>query len=110
MTWLAVALISWIVHAAVTVLAVRMVTPGNPANTLGRALLVTFLSAMLVGPLTGWLAILIVPLLIAAVVWVVIYMLAYGLGPLQAIGVGLLQTVLGWLVSVLVQMVLTSRT
>lgn len=98
MTWLAAALIRWLVSAAVTMAAVRFVAPGNPRNTLTRALGVTFLVALLVTPLTGWLAILIVPLLIAAVAWFALFMIAYDLGPLQALGVGILQTLIGWLI------------
>jgi len=98
MSWLLAALIRWLVSAAVTMAAVRMMTPNNPRNTLARALGVTFLVALIVTPLTGWLAILIVPLLIAMVAWFAIFMIAYDLGALQAAGVGLLQTVIGWLV------------
>ena len=101
MSWLVAALIRWLVSAAVTMAAVRMMTPNNPRNTLGRALAVTFLVALIVTPLTGWLAILIVPLLIALVAWFAIFMIAYDLGALQAIGVGILQTVIGWLVGIL---------
>src|SRR5947207_15919255 len=108
MTWLVAALIRWLVSAALTMGAVRVVTPGNPRNTLTLALGVTFLVALLVTPLTGWLAIFLIPLLIAAVAWFAIYMIAYDLGPLQAIGVGLLQTVIGWLVGLLVASLLTA--
>src|SRR5882672_3845302 len=99
MNWLVVALVRWLLQALVTVVAVRVVTPGNPRNTVVRALGVTFLVGLLVTPLTGWLAILIVPLLVGMVAWFAIYMIAYDLGPLQAVGVGLLQTVIGWLVA-----------
>src|SRR5437870_9679056 len=102
MDWLLAALLHWLVAAAVTMAAVRVVTPGNPHNSLTRALAVTFLVAMLVTPLTGWLAIFLLPLLIAAVAWFAIYMIAYELGPLQALGVGLLQTAIGWLMGKLV--------
>ena len=98
MSWLLGALVRWAVHAAVTVAAVNAVSPKNPDNTLGRALVVTFLCAALVGPLTGWLAILIIPLIIALVIWIAIYMLAYHLGPLQALGVGIIQTLIGWVI------------
>jgi len=106
MNWLVAALLRWLVSAAVTMAAVRLVTPDNPHNTLGRALGVTFLVALLVTPLTGWLSILILPLLIALVAWFAIYMIAYDLGPLQALGVGLLQTVIGWLVGKVVAVLL----
>lgn len=107
MNWLVAALLRWLVSAAVTMAAVHLVTPGNPHNTLGRAMAVTFLVALIVTPLTHWLAaILIVPLLIALVAWFAIYMIAYDLGPLQALGVGLVQTIIGWLVGKVVGMLL----
>ena len=106
MTWVVTGVIRWLVSAAVTYAAVRTVTPNNPDNTLGRALLVTLLVAVFVTPLTGWLAIFLVPLLIAAVAWFAIYMLAYGLGPLQALGVGILQTLIGWVVGLVLAAVL----
>src|SRR5947209_12042887 len=98
-------LVRWVIHAAVTVAAVRLITPGNPRNTLSRALLVTFVVAAVVTPMTlFWF--LLVPLIVAAIAWIAIYMLAYGLGPLQAMGTGLMQVVIGWLVGVILQMVL----
>jgi hypothetical protein len=109
MSWLIGALIRWVVHAAVTVAAIRAIAPGNPHNTLGRALLVTFLVAALVGPLTGWLALFIVPLLIAFVIWCAIYFFAYDLGPLQTIGVGILQTLIGWVVGLVLSAVMGGK-
>ncbi len=103
MSWLVAVLVRWFVHAAVTFAAVRAVTPNNPANTLARGLLVTFLVAILVTPLTGWLAIFLVPLLIAFVAWIAIYMLAYQLGPLQAVGVGIVQVLIGWAIGLLLR-------
>src|SRR2546423_885234 len=104
MSWFLAILIHWLVSAAVTMAALRVVTPGNAHNTLVRALGVTFLVAILVTPLTGWLAFFLLPLLIAAAAWFAIYMIAYDLGPLQALGVGLIQTVIGWLVGVVVKL------
>ncbi len=101
------ALIGWVVHAAVNVAAVRVVSPGNPRNTLGRALAVTAVAAVVVTPFT-WMAIFILPLLVAAVLWFLIYWLAYGLGPLQSIGVALLQAVIGWLVGLAVAAIYTA--
>jgi putative membrane protein len=102
MSYLLGALVRWLIAAAVTYAAVRVVTPGNPSNTLGRALLVTALVTLLLTPLT-WFAILIVPLVVAFIAWMLIFMLAYGLGPVQAIGVGLLEIVIGWGVNVLLR-------
>src|SRR4051812_37874381 len=92
-------LIRWLVSAGVTMAAVRVVTPGNPHNTLGRALLVTFLAALLVSPFVGWIqAVFIIPLLIAVVAFFAIYTIAYDVGPVQAIAVAIMQAVIGWLV------------
>jgi putative membrane protein len=102
MSYLLGALVRWLIAAAVTYAAVRVVTPGNPSNTLGRALLVTALVTLLLTPMT-WFAILIVPLVVAFIAWMVIFMLAYGLGPLQAIGVGLLEIIIGWGVNVVLR-------
>ncbi len=99
MAFLLAVLIRWLVSAAVTMAAVKFVTPGNPQNTLGRALGVTLVVTLLVTPLTTWLAILILPLLVGIVLWFAIYMMAYGLGPLQAFGVGFMQVLIGWLVN-----------
>jgi hypothetical protein len=104
MSWLIAGLIRWLVSAVVTMAAVRVVTPANPRNTLSRAMGVTFLVAILVTPLTWWLpAILILPFLVGMVAWFAIFMIAYNLGPLQAAGVGLLEVLIGWLVSVAVR-------
>ena len=85
MTWLALKILSWVLHAAMVMASVAAVSKNNPRNTLGRALAVTFLVAAVVTPLSiFW--ILIVPLILAGIAWIVIYMMAYGLGPLQAIG------------------------
>jgi hypothetical protein len=51
MTWLALKIASWVLHALVVMISVGAVSRGNPRNTLGRALLVTFLVALLVDSL-----------------------------------------------------------
>ena len=50
MTWLALKIASWVLHALVVMVSVGAVSRGNRKNTLGRALLVTFLVAVLVTP------------------------------------------------------------
>ena len=107
MNWFIGILVHWVVQAAVTMIAVRVVTPDNSRNTLARALAVTLVVAVVLTPLT-WLAILILPLIVAAILWFAIFMMAYGLGPLQAFGVGLMQVLVGWGVSLLLGLVMAS--
>ena len=87
----------WLVHAAVVWASVGLVTPGNPHNTIGRALLVTFLVALVVTPF-AWFWFLVIPAIIAFVCWVIVYTAAYGIGFLQAIAVGIVQAGIGYLV------------
>jgi putative membrane protein len=90
----------WFVHALVVWASVGLVTPGNPSNTIGRALLVTFLVALVVTPF-AWFWFLVIPAIIAFVCWVIVYMGAYGIGSLQAIAVGIVQAGIGYLVDAL---------
>ena len=94
MTPFVVLLVRWLVHAAVVMLSVAIVSQGNRANTLGRALLVTLIAAVLVTPF-AFFWFLLIPGLIALVVWWLVYAFAYGLGPLQAFGAGVLQAIIG---------------
>ena len=87
----------WVVHALVVWASVALVTPQNPLNTVGRALLVTLLVALVVTPF-AFFWFLIIPAIIAFVCWVVVYMAAYGIGFLQAIAVGIVQAGIGYLV------------
>lgn len=88
----------WVVSAIVLMASVALVTPKNPDNRLGRALLVTFVIALL-SPLTSWLGwVLIVPALVGLVLWFLVYTFAYGIGALQAIAIGIVQSVLGYAV------------
>ena len=97
MTWLALKIASWVLHALVVMISVGAVSRGNPRNTLGRALLVTFLVALLVTPF-AYFWFLLIPALIAFAAWLAVYSLAYGIGFLQAIAAGLVQVALGVLV------------
>ncbi|MFL5368520.1 MAG: hypothetical protein ACJ78W_18955 [Myxococcales bacterium] len=90
----------WFVHALVVWASVGLVTPGNPSNTIGRALLVTFLVALIVTPF-AWFWFLLIPAIIAFVCWVIVYTAAYGIGFLQAIAVGIVQAGIGYLVDAL---------
>jgi putative membrane protein len=87
----------WVVHALVVWASVALVSPGNPRNTIGRALLVTFLVALVVTPF-AWFWFLVIPAIIAFICWVIVYTAAYGIGFLQAIAVGIVQAGIGYLV------------
>src|SRR5215831_10949089 len=94
MTWLVYRIAAWVVHAAVVMISVGAVSPGNPSNKLGRALLVTFLVALIVTPFAYFWP-LILPAIIALILWSAIYAMAYGIGFLQSIAAGLVQVALG---------------
>ena len=94
MTWLVIKIASWLVHALVVMASVGVVSKGNPSNTLPRALLVTFLVALLVTPF-AYFWFLLIPGIIAMIAWFLVYTLAYDIGMGQAFAAGLLQVVLG---------------
>lgn len=100
MTWLALKIASWLIHALVVMVSVGAVSPGNRKNTLPRALLVTFLVALLVTPF-AWFWFLLVPGIIALVAWFLVYTMAYDIGFGQAFAAGLVQVALGLLVDYL---------
>jgi hypothetical protein len=100
MTWLALKIASWLVHALVVMVSVGAVSRGNRKNTLPRALLVTFLVALLVTPF-AWFWFLLVPGIIALVAWFLVYTMAYDIGFGQAFAAGLVQVALGLLVDYL---------
>jgi len=97
MTWLALKIASWLVHALVVMVSVGAVSPKNPRNTLLRALLVTFLVALLVTPF-AWFWFLLVPGIIALIAWFAVYTIAYEIGVGQAFVAGLVQVALALLV------------
>ncbi|HYS11480.1 MAG TPA: hypothetical protein VEP66_22270 [Myxococcales bacterium] len=94
MDWLALKLASWLIHALVVMVSVAAVSPGNPGNTLPRALLVTLLVAVVVTPF-AWFWFLIIPGIIALVAWFLIYNFAYGIRFGQSFAAALVQAVLG---------------
>jgi hypothetical protein len=100
MTWLALKIASWLIHALVVMVSVGAVSPGNRKNTLPRALLVTFLVGLLVTPF-AWFWFLLVPGIIALVAWFLVYTMAYDIGFGQAFAAGLVQVALGLLVDYL---------
>jgi len=80
--------------------SVAAVSKENPKNTLPRALLVTFLVAVLVTPF-AWFWFLLVPGIIALVAWFLVYTVAYDIGFGQAFAAGLVQVALGLFVDYL---------
>ncbi len=97
MTWLILKIASWIVHALVVMASVGAVSKGNPRNTLGRALLVTLLVAVLVTPF-AYFWFLLIPGIIAMIAWFLVYTFAYDISAGQAFVAGLVQVALGLLV------------
>lgn len=102
MTWLVLKIASWVVHALVVMASVAAVSKSNRNNTLGRALLVTLLVAVLVTPF-AYFWILLIPGIIAVIAWFVVYTMAYDIGVLQAFVAGLVQVALGVLVDYLLR-------
>ena len=102
MSWLALKIASWVVQACVVMVSVGAVSRGNPRNTLGRALLVTFLVALLVTPF-AYFWFLIIPAVIAFIAWLAVYSIAYDIGFAQALVAGLVQVALGVLVDALLR-------
>jgi putative membrane protein len=89
--------------AAVLWLAVAWVSPGNPANTFGRAVLVSVvLSVAYYVTLAKFLWFLVIPWIIYAAIWVAVVMGTYGLGLGRALLVALALTLLSWIVSALI--------
>ena len=90
------------VSAAVLWLAVGWVSPGNHANTFGRAVLVSIvLSIAYFVTLVPFLWFLVVPWLLYLAIWLAVVMGTYGLGLGSALLVALALAFLSWLVSAL---------
>ncbi len=93
-------LVRLVVSAGVLWLAVGWVSPGNPANTFGRAVLVSVvLSIAYYLTLAKFLWVLVVPWLLFVAIWLAVVMGSYGLGFLRALLLALALTFLSWLVS-----------
>jgi hypothetical protein len=92
--WLGLKILSWVVHAVVVMISVGVVSPKNRDNTLTRALVVTFVVALLVTPF-AWFWFLLIPGIIAFVAWWAVYSIAYNIGLFQALAAGLVQVALG---------------
>lgn len=102
MTWLVLKIASWVLHAVVVMVSVAAVSSGNRYNSLPRALLVTFLVALLVTPF-AWFWWLLIPGIIALIAWIAVYTVAYDIGVAQALVAGLVQVALGVLVDYLLR-------
>jgi len=88
------------VSAVVLMLAVGWVTPGNPYNTVGRAVVVSiFLSLASYLTLARFLWFLLLPWLLYALIWLATIMGAYGLDFFRALLLALALTLLSFLVS-----------
>jgi putative membrane protein len=95
-------LIRLVVSAGVLWLAVAWVSPGNPANTFGRAVVVSIvLSVAYYVTLAKFLWFLLVPWLLYLLSWLVVVMAAYGFGFWRALLLALALAFLSWLVSTL---------
>jgi putative membrane protein len=88
------------VSAAVLWAAVGWVSPGNPANTFGTAVVVSIiLSVAYYVTLAKFLWVLVLPWLLYVAIWLAVVMGTYGLGFLRALLLALSLTFLSWLVS-----------
>ncbi len=96
-------LVRLVLSAAVLWLAVAWVTPGNPANTFGRAVVVSVvLSVAYYVTLAKFLWFLVLPWLLYAAIWLAVVMASYGVGFFRALLVALALTLLSWLVEAVV--------
>lgn len=88
--------------AGVLWLAVALVSPGNPANTFGRAVLVSIvLSVAYYVTLAKFLWFLLLPWLLYVFTWLAIVMGTYGIGFWRALLVAIVLAFLSWGVSAL---------
>jgi len=88
------------VSAAVLMLAVAWVTPGNPDNTVSRAVLVSvFLCLASYLTMARFLWFLLLPWLLYAAIWLATIMGAYGVGFFSSLLLALALTLLSFLVS-----------
>jgi putative membrane protein len=88
------------VSAIVLMLAVGWVTPGNPNNTFGRAVLVSLLlSVAWYVTLARFLWFLLLPWLLYVAIWLFTVMGAYGVGFLRALLLAVALALLSFLVS-----------
>ncbi len=92
--------VRWVVSAGVLMLAVGWVSPRNPHNTFGRAVLVSIvLTVASYVTLSRFLWFLLVPWLLYALFWLATIMGAYAVRFGSALLVALALTFLSWIVS-----------
>lgn len=93
-------LLRLVLSAGALWLAIAWVSPGNPGNGFGRAVLVSIvLSIAYYVTLAKFLWFLVLPWLLYVAIWLTVIMGAYGLGFWRALLVALVLTLLSWLVS-----------
>jgi putative membrane protein len=92
-------LVRLVVSAGVLWMAVGWVSPGNPANTFGRAVLVSIvLSLAWFVTLVRFLWFLVLPWLLYVAIWLTVIMGTYDLGFASALLVALALAFLSWVV------------
>jgi putative membrane protein len=95
-------LVRLVASAAVLWLAVAWASPGNPANTFGRAVLVSIvLSVAYYVTLAKFLWFLLLPWLLYVFIWLAVVMGTYGIGFWRALLVALALALLSWIVQTL---------
>jgi len=88
--------------AVVLMLAIGWVSPKNPSNTFGRAVLVSFLLSLAwYITLARFLWVLLVPWLLYAGIWLLVVMYGYRLSFGRSLLLALALSLLSWLVSLL---------
>jgi putative membrane protein len=88
------------VSAAVLWLAVAWASPGNPANTFGRAVFVSVvLSVAYYVTLARFLWFLLVPWLLYVAIWFAVIGVSYGIGFLRSLVLAVLLALLSWIVA-----------
>jgi putative membrane protein len=88
--------------AAVLWLAVAWVSPGNPANTFGRAVAVSIvLSVAYYVTLARFLWFLVIPWLIYVAIWLAVVEGSYGIGIWRSFLLAIALALLSWIVSAL---------
>jgi len=95
-------LVRLVLSAGVLWLAIAWVSPGNPANTFERAVVVSIvLSIAYYLTLAKFLWFLLLPWLLYAAIWLGVIMSSYGIGFWRALLVAIALTFLSWLVAAL---------
>lgn len=95
-------LLRLVLSAGVLWLSVGWVSPENPRNTFGRAVLVSLvLGLVYYVTLVKFLWFLVIPWLIYGLIWVAVIMASYGLTFLRSLLLALALTFLSWLAALI---------